>query len=945
MKNKFLAILLSAVLLLTMIPFAFASSAEEFDGIAQEVGDTVIILGADGFGVNTNVFNRVSKLAPKTGRTIFVLTSTYTLPLTDKAGNSDLVSCFGGGSDWNNAELVLTSKVKLLEGSTVWDFRQVAATSVNDLTAANLPDNAKRTVSDPDEIINGIGTVSLQSGNKTQNIFRFYANTTIDYLNFQQTNTNFLFYLNYRNVTFGEHFTITTNGNTDAGNYPILVEGANDGKNGVMDWPYGTTFSGTQTINVFGGTWNYIAPRSRTGTMTVNGTINLNLKNIVAKAAVSPDVEKVTYSSCFMELDAYGDNARVNVTMEGCTFNRLCFFGFPKSSGSFTSYNGKLSLKFIGANTLDRGISTIRGKNNDSDISHVGLLVWVAPGATLSGASIRASYRINLGGSIANNAPRYSYLLDESGVADSATAFTPGAYAAFPYTAYSSDGADGAKVYMSLASAAIEFDGEIFPYSGYSEQFPVNTLQEAFVALSEHTTERKGTVKMIGPAVGSLGFVSGELPELAGDVIVEADKGNEHLFVFVSGYTLFKNNVTFKNINFGLTSGNKFLYAYDHDIIFENCGQYINTGNGVTLQTNPEKGAADATPKMAIITAPMVADGVNCDNVTLNQTIKITGQEGAVMPIARVGTAYAVNALGQNVDDVSVKRDGTINVIVGENAYVKRLDIHTNENNKYKVYFTVPASTFAESYGYTDGGSGFELRTDRANGSGAKITINGPREKLNQLLTDETWLRLDAGFAKMGENGYSLRAANTDGKFAMRAGFTVPAGNLAGAVEYGVLVKRTANPTALTWFDNNYHYGITELPSAQRYNNGVGKSVVYLNPVLDNADKTTLAEDGRYLFKCPVLFNTLNPTTAEYEYIFNPYVYYQGPAGVRLVDKKTPEAVAVSQITLTAQMYAYAYGADEGVTITASLSDVVNALLEKDANDPIATEVVKAING
>lgn len=212
-----------------------------------------------------------------------------------------------------------------------------------------------------------------------------------------------------------------------------------------------------------------------------------------------------------------------------------------------------------------------------------------------------------------------------------------------------------------------------------------------------------------------------------------------------------------------------------------------------------------------------------------------------------------------------------------------------------------------------------ELRSTNDAGTASTVIYT------TKAATVQNWLKADMDYALMGANGYSLRKQNTAGKFAMRAGYTAPAANLDAAVEYGVLVKRSANPTALTWFDNGYAPGITALPAAQTYNNGVGKSVVYLSPILDNADKTTLAADGRYLFTCPVVFSTLNATTAAYQYDFLPYAVYgiqvDGAAG-----------------------YYYAYGTDAD-QITASLNDMIAAVTAAGDAQGIAAAISAEING
>ena len=891
MKNKFFAILLSAILLVTMIPFAFASSADSVDeGIVQGEDDTVIIMETNSFGTTMSQFQAATKKAPKTGRTIFVLT--YNCQMVHAANSKDPNQKYNFicGAGWQDATLVFTSKVKLTNLDKVY----TTSTYVSDNTPLKNCELVDQNVYHADDVLNYFdnenttSNVTLTSPDVSICWWDAFCKTEFDYLNFRCGNTNYFFYANFFDITFGEHFNITPYGTSAAG-YPSILNGYDTQARSVRtasawagkeaDAAY---FTKTQTITVLGGTWAYITPTGRTSAVTINGEINLIMKNVVTKTVAN--LASNPNGTVMVGRDATEATARINVTAQDCTFAQFAFFSSTSSGGNARTISGQLTVTLNGTNTFPRGIENFeQTAKNTFDAAflagaaltlNVNGTVTLGSGKTIDGidnGTLQSTVNYNGIYTDANSMLNFDVMNDTA-----------------DYTGYETD-ANGAIVYVNTNIPAASCG------SGKSAESPVRILDQAFRALKGIGTG--GTIVL----ADGCWFPDANLPTLAGDVIITAADPENQLLVPM-GVLEFHNNVTFRNVNFAKTGNIKVFFMYDHDLAFENCGFYENAG-GYEVGHPPVKGAASAESTIAVSTAPRVntTNDAAKDGRVIDQTITVTGNADG-FTLHRIAAGYKANqhlADTYIAEDTSTDCTGEVNIVVGENASVKIIDA-VSENNFYAVNVTLPAEQIGD----------LELRS--TNDAGTASTVIYTDDAANV----QTWLKADSGYAV---KGYSLRAANTSGKFAMRAGFTAPAGTLDGAVEYGVLVKRHENPNALAWFDNGYAYGITEAPAAQTYNKGVGKSVVYLNPVLDNADKTTLAEDGRYLFSCPVVFTTLNDETADYEYTFTPYIAYE-----ILADG--------------AQSFYYAYGTDENCTIAASLYDMIDVVGGSIA-DAIAAEI------
>ena len=98
MKNKFLAILLSAILLVTMVPFAFASSADSAaEGIVQGANDAVVIINSfSGAFAKTLYSGKDSTInGVQYDRIIFVWALNYTLPSSGHIGQNGSANLTG----------------------------------------------------------------------------------------------------------------------------------------------------------------------------------------------------------------------------------------------------------------------------------------------------------------------------------------------------------------------------------------------------------------------------------------------------------------------------------------------------------------------------------------------------------------------------------------------------------------------------------------------------------------------------------------------------------------------------------------------------------------------------------------------------------------------------------------------------------------------------------
>ena len=876
MKNKFLAILLSAILLVTMVPFAFASSADSAaEGIVQGENDAVVIVHGNmgsGFAAFYNHFgnNKIDNAGSAYDRIIFVFANDYTYKFT-ASGH------LGQNSLSGNETFVMTSKCTVTDPDKTFEATNGVISSYTGSTGLhNYFDNEDASQN-----------VQFAAGdaNDGARFMIFHCKTEWDYLTFKQLGKNFLFYLCYHDTTFGAHYkNVPAGDGTSFTQYPCIVNGrANPNTNAEA------TFSGTQTINVLGSSWAYVLTGGRDANVINEGTINLNLKNAIFKAEVNVNTGSPN-SVVMMGRDQYTANARINVTVEGCNFKQFALFSATTTGGTLRTNAGSLSVTLNGFNSFDRGIENLRYNKDFADVFvgtpsltlNINGPIYLGIGKTIDGLdNTTLNSTVNYNGVYASAASLHNF----DNMTDNAD-----------YSGYSTD-ENGAIVYVNTNIPPAECG------MGRTATEPVRTIDQAFSALSGIGTG--GTIIL----AKEVWTPDAELPELNGDVIITSDVSDSLLVLL--GVLEFHNNVTFKNVNFGKTGSNKVIFMNDNDLTFENCGFYENAG-GIAFGNAPVKGAPSTESTLVVATAPRVqpANDAIKDGRAIDQTITVTGNADG-FTLLRIAAGYKAN---QHLTDTYIAEDtstgctGEVNVVVGENAAVKIIDAVVSANNDYAVNVTLPAEQIYQT----------ELRSTNDEGSAATVIYT------DKAADVQDWLKTNVGFDKMGENGYSLRAKNSAGKFAMRAGFTAPFANLDNAVEYGVLVKRNANPNALTWFDNGYHYGITEAPAAQTYNKGVGKSVVYLRPILDNADRETVADHS--LFTCPVVFSTLDSTTAAYDYDFTPYAAY-----MIMVDG--------------AESFYYAYGADEGCTITASLNDMIAAVKAAGDSKGIAAAIEAAIAG
>ena len=888
MKNRLFALLLSAILLLTMIPFAFASSADPVDGgVVQGSNDAVVIFRSaiGSFQTMGAKFkdNKVNGTAYD--RVILVLgaDSTYA------NGHFGYTNTLSGTESF-----VVTSKCTVTDPDKTFecDVSNAYACSAYEGSAGllNWFDNADASQN-----------VKLSVGDANSNTALLICHCAVewDYITVKELGANVVFYLCYYDATFGAHYVNEPAGNgSSATHYPVLVNGR-EGKNSGSSNKT-STFSGTQTINVLGSTWAYLAPSSRDAKVTMNGTINVNLKNATFKMEQNVDTGAPN-STVMMARDIFTANAQINVTVEGCSFKQFALFG--ASGNNSTQYSaitnaGQLSVTLNGANSFDRGIENLRYNKDFAAILQSGasLTLNINGYAALNGKTVDGLDNDTLTSTV-NYSEIYAdtdALLHFDNRNDSAD-----------FTGYALDANGAAIVYMNNTAP------ESAVGSGKTAADPVRALEQAFRVL-------RGAHEKAGTAAGGTVILSDACwvnaytyPDLGGTVTIQGTSSG--LFV-VRDHQEFKNDVVFKNVNFGETQYLKAILMSDNDLTFDHCGYYENEGDSVPGNP-PVKGNPSSDPRLVVSAAARVnaTNNAGKDNRVLNQTVTVIGNDDG-FALYRICAAYKAGLNsetsyaplpGETNADTSSGCTGEVNVVIGENASVGIIDTITSDENTYAVNVTLPAEQM----------DGVELRS--TNDAGTAATVIYTTDAANV----QTWLKASVGFDKMGTYGYSLRAKNTAGKFAMRAGFTAPAAALDNAAEYGVLVKRTANPTALTWFDNGYHPGVTEAPAVQTYNNGVGKSVVYLNPILDNADKDELTAEGRYLFSCPVVFTTLNAETADYEYTFTPYIAY----GI-LVDG--------------AQSFYYAYGTDESCTIAASLNDMIGVV-----GGAIADAITAEING
>ncbi len=876
MKNKFLAILLSAILLVTMVPFAFASSADSAaEGIVQGANDAVVIMHGNmgsGFATFYNHFtnNKIDNAGSAYDRIIFVFANDYTYKLT-ASGH------LGQSGITGTESFVFTSKCTVTDPDKTFEATNgVISPYTGSAGLHNYFDN---------EDASQNAQFAAGDANDGARFLIFHCKTEWDYLTFKQLGKNFLFYLCYHDTTFGAHYKNVPAGNgTSFTQYPCIVNGRAN-PNATAE----ATFSGTQTINVLGASWAYVLTGGRDANVINEGTINLNLKNATFKAEVNVNTGSPN-SVVMMGRDQYTANARINVTVEGCNFKQFALFSATTTGGTLRTNAGSLSVTLNGFNSFDRGIENLRYNQDFADVFigtpsltlNINGPIYLGVGKTIDGLdNTTLNSTVNYNGVYASAASLHNF----DNMTDNAD-----------YSGYSTD-ENGAIVYVNTNIPQAECG------MGKTAAEPVRTIDQAFSALSGIGTG--GTIIL----AKEVWTPDAELPELNGNVIITSDVSDSLLILL--GVLEFHNNVTFKNVNFGKTGSNKVFFMNDNDLTFENCGFYENAG-GTALGNAPVKGAHSTESTLVVATAPRVkpANDAIKDNRVIDQTITVSGNADG-FTLLRIAAGYKASqdqATTYIAEDTSSGCTGEVNVIVGENAAVKMIDA-VSENNSYDVNITLPGEQLGD----------VELRSTNDAGTASTVIYT------TKAATVQNWLKADMDYALMGASGYSLRAKNTAGKFAMRAGYTAPAANLDAAVEYGVLVKRSANPNALTWFDNGYAPGITALPAAQTYNNGVGKSVVYLNPILDNADKTTLAADARYLFTCPVVFSTLNATTAAYQYDFLPYAVYgiqvDGAAGY---------------------YYAYGTGADQ---ITASLNDMIAAVTAAGDAQGIAAAISAEING
>ena len=942
MKNKFLAILLSALLLVTMVPFAFASSADSAaEGIVQGANDAVVFLQTLSPADMNTVFNAFANNKIKTSdaseygsydRIIVCLTESYTVP--DTAASATLFDSFESngtkyysnrsGSFWGN-ELAAT------------EFREVIV-----LTSFV-------TVVDSDKVFSVSGTTITKDNTKTAQTYDYYtaenvfvnlpgksvyvafcSDITLDYVRFYMTNANNvtpLFYLQYNNATFGQHCQITRN-ETDSTltAWPILMQGQQygvtyksyaDHKNDstapleykFTEWtPNIPTYEplgdgDTQVIKVLGGTWAYISLRNR-GTYARNltyirGQIDLTLENVTTLASGK--------SSALMSHDVYGVDSCINATIKNCTFSKFAFFETCLMDHTNKQLSGKLSVTFEGTNTFNNGINGVA--QNGSYIADL----------TKAKLHVENNGTINLGsGKSINGARDYTTPINQSMFFNYGTVDTT---ALTGFDTYPTN-ENGAIVYWNTSVTTDSY--------GLDSAHPTRLLEKALHYL-RGTPEGHGTIKMVGNcwAASSTGATEIIFPVFPNnEVIIEAEEGNDFLLVPVYEVYMLRNNIIFRNINFAQTGVYKVFFAYDRNVTFENCGYYKNNG-GTGLTNLPVKG--DPTDESKLILATSRRKNANNDSVSngwvLNQTITITANDDG-FALNKICAAYKSGlnlvpgagnysyspAPGTEHGDSSTGRTGNLNINLGENVSVKVIDAISNENNSYNVNVTLPSDLLTSGK--------VQLKTeDAAPAAGVDTAIYVPADKVS----DTSWLKTTTTFSKQGEYGYSLRAKNSAGNYAMRAGFKVPTSELSNAVEYGVLVKRSANGNPLVWFEGNGGVNATTK---------VGKSVVYLPGVYDNRKIETIESTEYSSFTAPLVFSNLSPEIAQNKYDFNPYVVYQST----LKDNAGAD--------LSARVYSY--GSDTGVEIKdVSLNDMIS-VVKTNGNDSakaLAQEIEAAING
>ncbi len=400
MKKRFFAFLLTAVLLLSLLPFVFVSSADDpvDEGIVQGADDTVIIMLDGAFGSTSTNFQAATQKAGTTGRTIFVLAYNYQIAQSS-------TRTFIAGSGWQNAELAFTSKVKITTPAKTYTL------SAFDGTPALV---------DPAEYPAGTVINHFDNSDESKNVtltspataacwLDCFSKTEFDYLNFKCAQANYFFYANYFDVTFGEHFNTipyVAAGKTEpsASGYPALVNGldaqARDAR-AASGWSdheaVGTTFTKTQTIKVLGGTWNYITPSYRANQVTNSGTINLFLKNVttlcyIARSTTTPR------TTIMMGRDIYTAEARVNVTVEACNFKQFAFFSAKNDAGSAVNTNaGKLSVTLNGHNYFNRGLEYINGTADTgfTDVFQDGASLTLTVNGTVEFGSLHTIYGID----------------------------------------------------------------------------------------------------------------------------------------------------------------------------------------------------------------------------------------------------------------------------------------------------------------------------------------------------------------------------------------------------------------------------------------------------------------------------------------------------------------------------------------------------------------------
>lgn len=934
MKNKFLAILLSALLLVTMVPFAFASSADSADeGIVQGENDAVIFWSEtfdsdfmSDDGVNT-VFNALlgnriqldettsypSDASAKYDRIILCLTENLAFTTTDYAG-TDLYTA-------------TTTKAGSFLGN------ELSKNSVKELIVLT----SKVTVTDSDKVFSAVGTVITKDDSKAEQLYDYFqdgngvtanmqgtrfraicCDMVFDYIRFIYSKGQTpLFYMVYNNVTFGEHCYF---GDAEATTYPILMEGLGfctvDGSARYTEKGDLFATNAEQRVVIHGSEnqkWTYISLRTRGNKADVSpgfnrGIIYLDMTNVTTVGT--------GMVSSFMAHDVYGAASKIYVTMEGCQFQQLAFFQGPVVSRKDKDQqkSGFLSVTMNGVNTFPNGIvGLVAGQGQAGKLTLASAKLDVTNNGTIvlgDGKTISGAYGIS-----GFPGTKYSVFNNLGTALDAGTLID--------FNTFETN-ENGAIVYWNTSVATANDS------IGYDADHPTRGIENALRYL-RGTPEGHGTIKMVGNCwaaslTGGDEIIFPMFPN--NEVIIEAEEGNDFLLVPVFNIFMLRNNIIFRNINFAQTGGYKVFFAYDRNVTFENCGYYKNNG-GTALTNLPVKG--DPTNDSKLVLATSRRKNANNDSVSngwvLNQTITITANDDG-FALNKICAAYksglnlvpgAENysyspAPGTEYGDPSTGRTGNLNINLGENVAVKVIDAISNENNSYNVNVTLPSDLLASGK--------VQLKTeDAAPAAGVDTAIYVPADKVS----DTSWLKTTTTFSKQGEYGYSLRAKNSAGNYAMRAGFKVPTSELSNAVEYGVLVKRSANGNPLVWFEGNGGVNATTK---------VGKSVVYLPDVYDNRKIETIESTEYSSFTAPLVFSNLSTDTAQNKYDFNPYVVYQST----LKDNAGADLPA----------RVYSYGSDTGVEIKdVSLNDMIS-VVKTNGNDSakaLAQEIETAING